>query len=532
LVINTPHGQQVALNELFDIAISYRNPQNQHFFNNDRGILLAIYSQPNADLFELQEDIFRTLDLLKKDFPTVNFVYSQDQIHLLRANINQLYATAGLAIVFAFIVFFISSKSRRLPLILGMVIPSSILISIGILWTLGFTLNIITLSGFILGIGLLVDNVIILIEEINQQKKAGSSIKMACITSVKNIFPALLSSTLTTICVFIPLLALGGIASELFKEQAIALIVILGVSLMLSFILIPTFYTLLIKNEIADLTWIIRFRSSIHHKSKLLNVAIVSTVVVFGSYAAIVLVPQNLPEYATSNYQMKISWNEPISLMENRQRVEEITNELNPQFISSDLGISGISTNEISFFDEANLYIETNEKTNLKESQEYLYDRCKQLYPRSTISFYKATNPFEMIFYDKSPLAEARVRKTNGGFFNREDLSKLESISGEGSIQTQLAETYKISFNKERIENVSVDYSFIASHLKNLTDERLITSIKKTDQSIPVTLSNNDLTYFIKRDSLYLDMAYFYDIKDTAEIKKITADLSGPYISY
>lgn len=532
IIVRSPGGQQIPLSELFKIDDAYLNPINQQYFNGKQGIVLAIYHQPDADLFSLERGLLSTLNLLQSEFPSIQFDYAQNQVDLLRDNINQLYITAGLAALFAFIVFFISSKSQRLPLILGTVIPSSILISIGTLWVLGLTLNIITLSGFILGIGLLVDNVIILIEEINQNRNAGMSVKGSCIISARNIFPALLSSTLTTICVFIPLLAIDGIASELFQEQALSLVIILAVSLVLTFILIPTFYSLWIKKKVKDQGWILRLEKWSHRKSMVLRFIVVFLLGAGGFMAIINLKQENLPSYVSNDFQLRIIWNEPVSITENSARVLEIVSGLQCELLSSSIGISSITRNEINYFDEANLYIRLSSPQSLESTRELLANKVSTVFPKASVSSSKPLNPIEMIFYNDAPPAEARIRKNNGNFFTKSELKQLENPDFKGVLNVALNDTYIIVFRKDRVENSRLNYPLLMSHLRNLTDENVVTSIKNPDQSIPVVFTNEDLSYYVLIDSSYYDLATFYDIKDTTEIRTITSDLSGPYISY
>lgn len=532
LLISTNDGQLIELGQLFDIEKSYLNPINKHFFNDNQGIVLAIYNQPKADLLLLRKAIKEILAQLQQDFPSIEFHLSQDQALLLDENINQLYLSAFIATFFAFVIFFISSNGKRLPLILGIIIPSSIFISMGLLWILDLTLNIITLSGFILGIGLLVDNIIILIEEINQNRRNGVETKEACILSVKNIFPALLSSTLTNLCVFVPLIALKGIAGDLFKEQAFALIIILSVSLILTFILIPTFYNLWIKSEITDRHWLLLFRGLVHKSTNKVTLLIITALIGIGIFSASQLNSESLPDYFSSAFQIRIVWNEPLSLEENEARIRHLLNEIDAEFLSVDIGVNGIRQNTISFFDEANIYIQSGSHDVPEELQDKITSTVLARYPKASITKKKATNTFEMIFFDDEPLAEARIRKKDGQFFLSEDITNLLEKESKGILDLALTETYKIKFFNDRIERNSFEYPEMVNHLKNLTDEHIITSIKNIDVSVPITINLDDLDYFFSKDSVYYNLSSFYQIDDTSELRTIKADLSGPYISF
>ena len=464
---------------------------------------------------------------------TIAFSSSQDQARLLKSNINQLYTASGLACLFAFIVFFISSKSKRLPFLLGLVIPSSIIISIGVLGMIGLTINIITLSGFILGIGLLVDNVIILIEEITQKRNTGLSIKEACIVSSKNIFPALLSSSLTTICVFIPLVSVNGIASELFLEQAIALVIVLLISLIVTFTLIPVYYLVWIKSEITDYRWLVSVKNFVHKKSRFYLQGVIVALLIGG---AIFLTPsisrEDLPSYGTTDGQIRILWNEPISLEENAERTQSLLEEVELDFASANLGLNRIYQNEINFFDQANIYFETHSVEAKKEAVQKISSKLDQTFQNATYTINKAINPIEMIFYDEAPPIEIRFRKNQGGLFNKDDIQKLKREESAGSFDINFNNSLVFDLENEKIVASSLEVPTVIEHLRNLSDERIITSLKQPEQSIPITINFRGEDYFIRKDSSFLPITQFYTLRDTLGLRNITSDLSGPYLSF
>lgn len=532
LKVRTTNGQLAELSDFFEISQGYLNPSNHHVFNGQRGIVLAIYGQPNANLIQLKKDLEITLNQLESDLKQISFTSSQDQVMLLKDNINQLYITSGLAAFFAFLVFFISSKSRRLPFLLGLVIPSAILISIGVLWVSGLTLNIITLSGFVLGIGLLVDNVIILIEEINQNRNAGLNIKEACIVSAKNIFPALLSSTFTTICVFIPLIAVEGVASALFLEQAIALIIILLVSLLVTFVLIPTYYLRWIHREILDYQWIEKLKKFFHSSSNKYASFIGIPLLLIAGFMCVQLTErEDLPTYSTSDFQFTVLWNEPISLKENESRMLDLVKDLNADFVSADLGITEVTQNELKFFDQLNLYVKTSSVNEKRKAEKILKEKMESGFRKASFQSGPAVNPVEMIFYDNKPPVEIRFRKDDGGLFHGQDLI---SMIGEtnGHLAVDFKSSLAFSLNNERITLASLQVDQVVNHLRNLSDERTITSLKNPDQAIPITINYSGDDYFIKNDSVYYGLSDFYEVKDTLGLRTITSDLSGPYVSY
>ena len=128
------------------------------------------------------------------------------------------------------------------PLIIGISIPISLIISVLFMYLFGLSINIISLSGLILGVGMMIDNAIIVIDNITQKLEAGNNLIDACIKGTNEIITPLISSVLTTCSVFLPLLFLSGITGALFYDQALAVAIGLFSSLLVSILLIPVIY--------------------------------------------------------------------------------------------------------------------------------------------------------------------------------------------------------------------------------------------------------------------------------------------------
>lgn len=229
-----------------DIAIINDNAEvskGLHYFNGDRAVILRIFTSNNARLSSLTRKLHRlTKDLQQND--DISMTIIQDQTQILFSSIENLgysLLTGGLSIFLLFILFM---GDYRLPLIIGFIIPLSVIFSIGLFSVLDITINIISLSGITLGLGLLVDNAIILLENIVRYHSRGLCSREACLKGVSDILGPLLGSNLTTIGIFIPLLIGGGIVGVIFKEEAIVISLIIVCSILLSFLLLPLIYHL------------------------------------------------------------------------------------------------------------------------------------------------------------------------------------------------------------------------------------------------------------------------------------------------
>jgi multidrug efflux pump subunit AcrB len=134
---------------------------------------------------------------------------------------------------------FLFLKDVRSPFLIALSVPTALIISLLFFNLTGLSLNIISLSGLILGVGMMIDNSIIVIDNITQHIERGHPLHEACIRGTNEVIRPLISSVLTTCAVFIPLIFLSGIAGALFYDQAIAVASGLAASLVVSITLIP-----------------------------------------------------------------------------------------------------------------------------------------------------------------------------------------------------------------------------------------------------------------------------------------------------
>jgi multidrug efflux pump subunit AcrB len=254
-----PEVDTVPIGEIFlvgnirvkDVAIindSNDISEGVHYFNGNRAIVLRIFTNNKARLSSLRKN----LQSLIKDLQTrenIIITVIQDQTKILFSGIDNLAYSISIGGAITFLLFMVFMGDYRLPLIVGFIIPLSIIITIGLFSVFNITINIISLSGITLGLGLLVDNAIILLENIVRYHSKGMCSREACIQGFRDIFGPLLGSNLTTLGIFLPLLIGGGVVGVIFKEEAIVISIIITCSLFLSFILLPVIYHLTFSSQ-------------------------------------------------------------------------------------------------------------------------------------------------------------------------------------------------------------------------------------------------------------------------------------------
>ena len=163
---------------------------------------------------DLQQSIGTLLDNMRNEYPDIEFIITRDQTELLTYSMDNLEGNLYAGAVLACIVLFLFMRNWRMPVLIIITIPLSLIITLLTFYLMDITLNIISLSGLILGVGMIVDNSIIVIDNIVQKQNEGLSLLDAVPQGVKEVFTPMLSSVLTTCSVFIPLIFLSGTAGN------------------------------------------------------------------------------------------------------------------------------------------------------------------------------------------------------------------------------------------------------------------------------------------------------------------------------
>ena len=181
---------------------------------------LGIYKEADANTVTVVEIVIEALDDLGRDLPELGFTVVENQARFVEQAIGEVKESALYGALLAVVVLFVFLRNWTMTLVIGMAIPISVLATFTLMYFEGLTLNVMTLGGLALGAGMLVDNAIVVIENIYRHLEGGATPREASFRGAAEVSVAILASTLTTVCVFLPIVYLHGLAGELFKEQA------------------------------------------------------------------------------------------------------------------------------------------------------------------------------------------------------------------------------------------------------------------------------------------------------------------------
>lgn len=474
-------------------------------------ITMAVIKQSDAQMSSLQSRVDTLMSDLGKDYPELQFNITRDQTQLLSYSMSNLEWNLVLGIIMASVVLFFFIGGWRLPLLVVISIPLSLILTLLCFYLMGISLNIISLSGLILGVGMIVDNAIIVIDNIRQKGKATDN---NIVDAVKEVFMPMLSSVLTTCSVFIPLIFLSGTAGALFYDQAMGISIALFCSLAVAALVVPVYYFLLCKKHEIQA----KKKSTIAEK---LNIQITcyyekgmrytlrhgKQMLVFFSaciVAIVVLFPylrkERMPEIAHDDALVTIDWNAGITPEENNRRVAELLKEVKLFVETSTTMVGGqdfiLSHTKNITSSEAVCYLKCKSADELDEAIRKMQKYIGKYYPHAKIETALAANVFDMIFSTDEPDLQVRLHKRDGGR-PAVELTKMVTDSLRAhfpqlGIQPVSTEVYmKYTADAEQMAYYKVSYQQLYSRLKEILGTNSIYSINSGGESVPVVIGSD-----------------------------------------
>src|SRR6056297_799603 len=237
----------VKLSDIANIKDTFKEMQSITRVNGQPSIGLTIQKQTDANTVAVANRVRDEVDAIKGDYENLNLVPIADQAEYIEDSINNVYRNAILGGLLAVIVLFLFLRNIRSTLIIGLTIPISVVATFLLLYFGGLTINIISLGGLALGIGMLVDNSIVVLENIFRYKQYGLNRVEAASRGSEEVGMAITASTFTTIVVFLPVIFVEGLTAQIFRELALTVSFSLFASLIVALTLIPMLSSKILK---------------------------------------------------------------------------------------------------------------------------------------------------------------------------------------------------------------------------------------------------------------------------------------------
>ncbi len=248
LTIFSNGDKEFAVSDIAEVKLVDTADENYSKVNGEDAISVSLQKQSNYATSDVVSSIREEFDAIEDEFEDVEIVTLMDQaeyIDMAVGNVTNNLIYGGLLAVFILILFL---KDLRPTFVVGVAIPISLLAAFILIYFMDITLNIVSMGGLALGIGMLVDNSIVVIENIYRIRAKGKDAKYSAITGAKQVAGAITASTITTISVFLPIVFLEGMTAEIFKEMAWTISASLLASLAIALTFVPMASSKLLAN--------------------------------------------------------------------------------------------------------------------------------------------------------------------------------------------------------------------------------------------------------------------------------------------
>ena len=250
-------GEFDNVNQLLDVALTSRDgvpvyvrdiaevddshPDIRHYVgvNGSDALRLIMFKQSGSNTVKVSDAVWNEVAEIHHDYPHIRIDKTMDTADFINAAIRNVEAAAGVGAVLAVFVLLLFLRSLSSTLIIGVAIPISVVSTFALMYFNGFTLNIVSFGGLALGVGMLVDNAIVVLENIYRHREEGAESRRAALDGSREVGMAITASTLTTIAVFVPVMFIGGYAAQTFQQLAYVVSFSLLCSLVVALTVVP-----------------------------------------------------------------------------------------------------------------------------------------------------------------------------------------------------------------------------------------------------------------------------------------------------
>ena len=239
---------QVKLSDVATVTLIDNAGDSYMRINDGKGVLLSVFKNSTASTSEVSKAVASRITELEADYSSLSLDVLFDQGSYIELYIGNILQSLLMGALLAVVVLALFLKSVRPTLVVAFSIPFSVLCALIFMYFSGLTLNVLTLGGIALAIGMLVDNSIVVLENIYRLRMRGIPPARAAVQGAKQITGAVVASTLTTVCVFLPAIFTTGLVSQLLVPFALTIAYVLAASLVVALTLVPTLCTYMFKN--------------------------------------------------------------------------------------------------------------------------------------------------------------------------------------------------------------------------------------------------------------------------------------------
>ena len=242
-VSGTGDVRTIRLRDVADVYEGYKSESTFAYLDGEPCVMLSVQKQSGKNSVTAAKNIRKAMESIKADLPSdVEIIETSNTTDIIEQTIIEVVKSVVQGALLAIAVLFIFLRSLKSTIIVGLAIPISVMITLMLMYFRGITINMISLAGLLLGIGMLVDNSIVVLENIYAYRQRDAKPKVAAILGSQEMVTSIMGSTLTSVCIFLPMLLFKktlGIMGQMFNDLAYTIIFSLVCSLIVAICLVP-----------------------------------------------------------------------------------------------------------------------------------------------------------------------------------------------------------------------------------------------------------------------------------------------------
>lgn len=527
--------ENVTLEQLADIEMTDNKDTIYAKINGNDAVMFSFQKQSSASTGNVSDNIKNEIEKLQQQYDGLSFMVLMDQGIYIDMVIGSVLENLLYGAILAVIVLFVFLKDIKPTIAVALSIPVSLMFAIALMYFTGVSINIISLSGLALSVGMLVDNAIVVIENIYRLRNKGVPLKEAAIDGTKSVAGAIFASTLTTICVFLPIVFVEGITRQLFQDMALTIAYSLLASLIVALTVIPAMTSKLftkekhIEHKFFDK--VVNFyekalRFSLGHKKTVLfiSVALFGISIALISKMGLAFIPdmEGTEASATLEFTNEVTQSEQKNISnEIIAKLGEIEDVKSVGALKSDSSNSlmGGNSNTVSIY----MILNENRKLPNAELENQILDRTSSY---ENLETSVSTSNMDMsalggsgiqikVKGDDLDKMQKTIRDLEELFKDSEGVLKIESGIEDASSETRII----VDKNKAMEYGVTVAqiYSLVSEKLSKEIDSTTL-SIGNKDYPVIVTKTENEI--------LTKDTLENFEIEGTKNNEKVTIKMS------
>jgi len=507
------------LSELASIDLTPEKETGMALYKGKRCIRMAIVKQADVNMDDMQAALDNTLKNLQGSDQDIEFHVTENQTELLDYTISNLQQNLILAFLFVWLVSVFFMKDTRAPFIIGISILVSVIISLLIFYLLHLSINVVSLTGLILASGNMIDNSIVVTDNIGQYRRRGLTPEAACVKGTNEVIVPMLSSALSSISVFAPLIFLSGIAGALFTDQALSVTIGLMVSYVTGIVLLPVLYKLF--SRLPDF----RRRSPKTHPSENEKPSWVEGLYHTGitwvfahkhltTFSMVALLPvcgllfylipkEKMPDLHQRELVASIEWNENIHVQENLERTQKMLHFLGPK-VEEQTGLVGqqqflLDREQQKTASETELYLKVADASQLKKLETSIQTFLAGNYPKTLVTFAPAGTIFEKVFSTGEADLIVECYSTNRSKApDPQDINRLintvEIKTGERPEGVSFQQQLNLQIDQKKLLFYNISYDQVYRALTTAFQVNQFATLRSYQQYLPIVLGGEEKT--------------------------------------